>query len=175
MSMLDIAKVLKARMGAEARKVPVREIPNWVVRVVALFDGRLRQLLPMLGTIRRPKSPYPSAWKSSTARRTSSRLQRTFLASVSSTTTARSSAKTNQSRFTFRAPSAKYSLAIELGRHSRTSSTTSEAGSRGRVRSHRSVSSPDIIRDSWPRSRNHADIPLVASSLAFVQSSSSRR
>jgi nucleoside-diphosphate-sugar epimerase len=56
MSMLDIAKVLKARMGAAARKVPVREIPNWVVRVVALFDGRLRQLLPMLGTIRRPTS-----------------------------------------------------------------------------------------------------------------------
>lgn len=56
MSMLDIAKVLKARMGDAARKVPTRQIPNWVVRVVARFDGRMRQLLPLLGTIRRPTS-----------------------------------------------------------------------------------------------------------------------
>jgi dihydroflavonol-4-reductase len=54
--MLDIAKVLKARMGDAARKVPTRQIPNWVVRVVARFDGRMRQLLPLLGTIRRPTS-----------------------------------------------------------------------------------------------------------------------
>jgi nucleoside-diphosphate-sugar epimerase len=56
MSMLDIAKVLKARMGGAASKVPTRQIPNWVVRIVALFDGRMRQLLPLLGTIRRPTS-----------------------------------------------------------------------------------------------------------------------
>jgi dihydroflavonol-4-reductase len=56
MSMLDIAKVLKARMGDAARKVPTRQIPNWVVRIVARFDGRMRQLLPLLGTIRRPTS-----------------------------------------------------------------------------------------------------------------------
>src|SRR4029077_15769433 len=38
MSMLDIAKVLKARLGASARKVPTRQLPNWVVRLAARFD-----------------------------------------------------------------------------------------------------------------------------------------
>ncbi|HYK18237.1 MAG TPA: aldehyde reductase [Bryobacteraceae bacterium] len=48
-SMLDIAKTLKARMGAAAKKVPAREIPNWVVRLVALRDSAAKQILPELG------------------------------------------------------------------------------------------------------------------------------
>lgn len=48
-SMLDIAKTLKARMGAAARKVPAREVPNWVVRLVALRDSAAKQILPELG------------------------------------------------------------------------------------------------------------------------------
>jgi dihydroflavonol-4-reductase len=52
MSMRDIAKVLKARMGNAAAKVPTRQLPNWLVRTVALFDPGLRQLLPLLGNIR---------------------------------------------------------------------------------------------------------------------------
>ena len=38
MSMLDIATVLKARLGDAARKVPTRQLPNWVVRLAARFD-----------------------------------------------------------------------------------------------------------------------------------------
>ena len=38
MSMLDIATVLKARLGDAAKKVPTRQLPNWLVRLVALFD-----------------------------------------------------------------------------------------------------------------------------------------
>jgi nucleoside-diphosphate-sugar epimerase len=56
MSMLDIAKVLRARLGDAARKVPTRQLPNWLVRLVALVDPRLRQLLPLLGTIRNATS-----------------------------------------------------------------------------------------------------------------------
>jgi nucleoside-diphosphate-sugar epimerase len=56
MSMLDIAKVLKARLGDAAKKVPTRQLPNWVVRAVALVDPRMRQLLPLLGKIRHPTS-----------------------------------------------------------------------------------------------------------------------
>jgi nucleoside-diphosphate-sugar epimerase len=56
MSMLDIAKVLKARLGDAAKKVPTRQLPNWVVRVLALFDPGMRQLLPMLGNIRNATS-----------------------------------------------------------------------------------------------------------------------
>jgi nucleoside-diphosphate-sugar epimerase len=56
MSMLDIAKVLKARLGDAAKKVPTRQLPNWFVRFVALFDPRMRQLLPLLGNIRHATS-----------------------------------------------------------------------------------------------------------------------
>jgi nucleoside-diphosphate-sugar epimerase len=56
MSMLDIATVLKARLGDAAKKVPARQLPNWVVRLAALFDPRMRQLLPLLGNIRNATS-----------------------------------------------------------------------------------------------------------------------
>jgi nucleoside-diphosphate-sugar epimerase len=49
MSMLEIAQVLKARMGAAAAKVPTRQLPNWLVRLAALRDPALKQLLPELG------------------------------------------------------------------------------------------------------------------------------
>ena len=56
MSMMDIAKVLKARLGDAARRVPTRELPKWMVRLVAKFDPRMRQLLPLLGNIRNATS-----------------------------------------------------------------------------------------------------------------------
>ena len=56
MSMLEIAHVLAARLGDAARKVPTRQLPNWLVRFVALFDPQMRQLLPMLGKIRHATS-----------------------------------------------------------------------------------------------------------------------
>lgn len=56
MSMLDIAKVLKAQLGAAARKVPTRQLPNWVVRVAARFDPAMQQLLPLLGKVRNATS-----------------------------------------------------------------------------------------------------------------------
>jgi nucleoside-diphosphate-sugar epimerase len=52
MSMLEIAKVLKRRMGAAAKKVPVREIPDWVLRLMAVFDGTVRQIVPELGNVK---------------------------------------------------------------------------------------------------------------------------
>jgi len=56
MSMLDIATVLKARLGDAAKKVPTRQLPNWFVRCVALFSPAMRQLLPLLGNIRNATS-----------------------------------------------------------------------------------------------------------------------
>ena len=56
MSMLDVAKVLKARLGEAAKKVPTHELPNWVVRLVARFDPAMRQLLPLLGRVRNATS-----------------------------------------------------------------------------------------------------------------------
>lgn len=49
MSMLDIAKVLKARLGASAKRVPTRQLPNWVVRIAAMRDPAVKQILPELG------------------------------------------------------------------------------------------------------------------------------
>ena len=49
MSMLDIAKVLKTRMGAAAKKVPARQLPDWLVRVASLRDPAIKLILPELG------------------------------------------------------------------------------------------------------------------------------
>jgi dihydroflavonol-4-reductase len=52
MSMLDIAKVLRAQMGAAGRRAPRLQLPNWLVRLGARRDPAMRQLLPMLGKVR---------------------------------------------------------------------------------------------------------------------------
>jgi nucleoside-diphosphate-sugar epimerase len=49
LSLLDIAKILKSRLGAAARRVPTRELPNWLVRLAALRDPAVKQILPELG------------------------------------------------------------------------------------------------------------------------------
>ena len=52
MSMLDIAKVLKAGMGASANRVPTLQLPNWVVRIAAMRNPVVKQILPELGKIK---------------------------------------------------------------------------------------------------------------------------
>jgi nucleoside-diphosphate-sugar epimerase len=49
MSMREIAQVLKSRMGAAAKRVPTRQLPNWLVRIAALRDPAVKQILPELG------------------------------------------------------------------------------------------------------------------------------
>jgi nucleoside-diphosphate-sugar epimerase len=49
MSILDIAKVLRARMGDVARRVAKRQIPDWLVRVASWRDGAVKQIVPELG------------------------------------------------------------------------------------------------------------------------------
>ena len=66
MSMLDIATVLKARLGDAARKVSTRQLPNWLVRLVARFDPTLRPLLPLLDNTRHAtsaKAEHVLGWK----------------------------------------------------------------------------------------------------------------
>ena len=53
MSIVEIAKLLKARMGAVARRVPTSELPNWVMHLAALRDPSLKLILPELGEIKR--------------------------------------------------------------------------------------------------------------------------
>jgi nucleoside-diphosphate-sugar epimerase len=52
LSILDIAKLLKARMGSAARRVLARELPNWLVKLAAMRDRSIRQIVPELGKIK---------------------------------------------------------------------------------------------------------------------------
>ncbi|HYG25974.1 MAG TPA: aldehyde reductase [Caulobacteraceae bacterium] len=49
MSILETGRVLRERFGPAASKVPTRELPNWLVRVMALVSQDARALLPQLG------------------------------------------------------------------------------------------------------------------------------
>ena len=48
-SMLEVGNILRDRMGMQARKVPTRELPNWLVRIASLRDPAVKQILPELG------------------------------------------------------------------------------------------------------------------------------
>ena len=52
MSILEMARVLKSRMGAVAGRVPSRQLPDWLVRIAAFWDPAVRQILPELGKIK---------------------------------------------------------------------------------------------------------------------------
>ncbi len=49
MSIEEIALVLRARLGVSARRVPTRQLPNWLVRLAALLDPAVGQIVPELG------------------------------------------------------------------------------------------------------------------------------
>jgi nucleoside-diphosphate-sugar epimerase len=48
-SMLDIARIIREKRPDNAKKVPTRELPNWLIKCVAFFDASIRQILPELG------------------------------------------------------------------------------------------------------------------------------
>jgi nucleoside-diphosphate-sugar epimerase len=52
LSMIDVARILKSRMGASAKRVPTKEIPNWMVRLASLRDRAVKQILPDLGKVK---------------------------------------------------------------------------------------------------------------------------
>jgi dihydroflavonol-4-reductase len=55
-SMLEIAQALKARLGERAKRVPTRKLPNFIVKLIALFNVEMRDLAPLLGTARNATS-----------------------------------------------------------------------------------------------------------------------
>ena len=52
MWMGDVAAVLKAGLGAQARKVPTRKLPNFILRILALFDPIVKQVVGELDNVR---------------------------------------------------------------------------------------------------------------------------
>jgi nucleoside-diphosphate-sugar epimerase len=49
MSVRDIALLLKNRMGEAGKRVPTRQLPNWLVRLAAIRDAEVKSILPELG------------------------------------------------------------------------------------------------------------------------------
>jgi len=50
--MADIAAILRDGLGPQARKVPKRKLPDWMVRIAARFDPVIRQVIGELGNVR---------------------------------------------------------------------------------------------------------------------------
>jgi nucleoside-diphosphate-sugar epimerase len=46
--MQEVARILRERMGAAARRVPAGELPDWMVKLAANFDPVVRQIVPEL-------------------------------------------------------------------------------------------------------------------------------
>jgi nucleoside-diphosphate-sugar epimerase len=55
-SFLEVARILKARMGAAAHRVPTRELPNGLLRIASLFVRDVKLVLPELGKFKNATS-----------------------------------------------------------------------------------------------------------------------
>ena len=51
-SMMAVADVLRERMGAVAARVPTKELPDWLVKLVAPVNAAARQVAPDVGKVR---------------------------------------------------------------------------------------------------------------------------
>ena len=52
LSVIDMATILRSRLGSWAKRVPTRQLPDWVVRLAAWRDPAVKQILPELGRIK---------------------------------------------------------------------------------------------------------------------------
>ncbi len=52
LKMIDIARIMKDRLGDDARKVPTRKLPDFLVKLSSLFDPVVRQVIGELGKTR---------------------------------------------------------------------------------------------------------------------------
>jgi nucleoside-diphosphate-sugar epimerase len=46
---LDMMRPIKAKLGAQAEKVPTSELPNFLIRLNGVFDPAARAIVPDLG------------------------------------------------------------------------------------------------------------------------------
>jgi dihydroflavonol-4-reductase len=56
MTLVEIAQVLKIRMGAAAKRVPTRQLPNWLMHIAALREPAVKLILPELGKVKNATS-----------------------------------------------------------------------------------------------------------------------
>ncbi|MEP7295925.1 MAG: aldehyde reductase [Burkholderiales bacterium] len=61
MKFREMADVLRAGLGAQAHRVTTRNLPDWLVRVAALFDPRARTIVGELGSVRHQDASHAKA------------------------------------------------------------------------------------------------------------------
>lgn len=61
MKLREIAEVLRAELGAQAHKVPTRNVPDWLVRVAARFNPLARAVVSELGSVRNQDASHAKA------------------------------------------------------------------------------------------------------------------
>ncbi|SKB55954.1 NAD-dependent epimerase/dehydratase family protein [Sphingopyxis flava] len=52
LKMIDVANLLRTNLGDQARRVPARKMPGWLLKMFALVRPELRQLVAELGNVR---------------------------------------------------------------------------------------------------------------------------
>ncbi|KQW35585.1 NAD-dependent epimerase/dehydratase family protein [Rhizobacter sp. Root404] len=61
MRMREVAEVLRAGLGAQARRVTTRDVPDWLVRIAARFNPVARAVAPELGSVRNQDASHARA------------------------------------------------------------------------------------------------------------------
>jgi dihydroflavonol-4-reductase len=61
LKMIDIATILKNGMGPQARKVPTRKLPDFLVKLTAMFDPLVKQVVGELGKTRNMDASHAKA------------------------------------------------------------------------------------------------------------------
>jgi dihydroflavonol-4-reductase len=61
LKMIDIATILKNGMGAQAHKVPTRKLPDFLVKLTAMFDPLVKQVVGELGKTRNMDASHAKA------------------------------------------------------------------------------------------------------------------
>jgi nucleoside-diphosphate-sugar epimerase len=51
-SLPEVAQILRKNLGTAAQKVPTRTVPDWLVKMMALFNSQAKQIAPELGKIK---------------------------------------------------------------------------------------------------------------------------
>lgn len=47
--MSEVAQILREQLGDDAKKVPKREAPNFLIKLLGIFDGSVKSIVPQLG------------------------------------------------------------------------------------------------------------------------------
>ena len=55
----DVSPVLRSELGADAKKVPTRGVPDFVLRIVGMFDRQMQFITPLYFRLQDALQPRP--------------------------------------------------------------------------------------------------------------------